>query len=183
VPDGARKIPLVEIFRAYSVIGLQSVGGGVSGWVYREIVQKRQWLTEEDFFSGLTLAQAMPGVNVINLAIWIGSRLRGGAGVTAALLGLVGVPIVALSFVAALYHLWHDNRDIRMLLAGTAMAALGMSLSMGVRTTRRAARQPVGLALAAAAFIGVGILRLPLVPVALVLAVAGVLWAYLSEPR
>lgn len=181
MPDGARKIPLLEIFRVYSVIGLQSFGGGVSGWMYREMAQKRQWLTEEDFFSGLTLAQAMPGVNVINLAIWIGSRLRGGAGIAAALLGLVGVPIVALSFVAAGYRLWHDDRDIRMLLAGTAMAALGMSMSMGVRTGRRAAQQPVGFALAAAAFVGVGVLRFPLVPVALVLAVAGVLWSYLSE--
>jgi chromate transporter len=182
VQDATREVALIEIVRVFSVIGIQSFGGGVSGWIYREAAQKRKWLTDDEFFSGLALAQAIPGVNVINLAIWIGSHLRGGAGIAAALLGLVGVPLIALSLVAAGYARWGSNRDIHMLLSGTAMAAIGMSLSMGFRTGRRAARQPVALALAAAAFVGVGVLRLPMVPVALVLAAVGALWGYLSEP-
>jgi chromate transporter len=182
VQDAPREVPLIEIVRVFSVIGLQSFGGGVSGWIYRETAQKRKWLTDDEFFSGLALAQAMPGVNVINLAIWIGSRLRGGAGIAAALLGLVGIPLIALSLVAEGYRRWGDDHDIHMFLSGIAMAALGMSLSMGLRTGRRVIRQPVALTLAAGAFVGVGVLRLPMVPVALVLAAAGALWGYLSEP-
>lgn len=181
VPAGTR-VSLIEIARVFSAIGMQSFGGGVSGWIYREVAQKRQWLSEDDFFSGLALSQAMPGVNVVNLAIWIGWHLRGGAGIAAAFLGLVGMPMVCIAIVAALYQRWGDDRDIRMILSGTAMAALGISLSMGLRAGRRATAHPIAMALAVAAFVGVGVLQWPMVPVALALAALGAVWGYFSEP-
>ncbi len=175
------EVSLIEIARVFSAIGLQSFGGGVTGWFYREIAQKRAWVSEEDFFSGLALAQAMPGVNVVNLAIWIGWRLRGGAGIAAAFAGFVGMPLIALCFAAALYERWGSDRDVHMILSGIAMAALGMSLSMGLRAGRRSTGHPIALALAVAAFVAVGVFRLPMVPVALVLAAIGALWGYRTE--
>ena len=70
-----------RLFLIFSRIGLTSFGGGLSGWLLREFVQDRHWISEEDFLNGLSLSQALPGVNVKNMAIWIGYRLVGTSGV------------------------------------------------------------------------------------------------------
>ncbi len=82
--NGQPEIPTTaQLFVVFARIGLTSFGGGLSGWLLREFVQRRGWLGEEEFLSGLALAQAFPGVNVVNLAIWIGYRLRGTPGALA----------------------------------------------------------------------------------------------------
>ena len=73
-------------------IGLTSFGGGLSGWLLREFVRDRAWITEEEFLNGLSLSQALPGVNVTNMAIWIGYRLLGTPGALAGLCGIVLPP-------------------------------------------------------------------------------------------
>lgn len=76
-----------QLFLIFSRIALTSFGGGLSGWFMREFVQERKWMTEDEFLNGLALSQALPGVNVKNLAIWIGYRLAGRAGAIAGFLG------------------------------------------------------------------------------------------------
>ncbi|MDB5561565.1 MAG: chromate transporter, partial [Hyphomicrobiales bacterium] len=88
-PDSTVAVPsLVDIFVGFSKAGLSAIGGGVTGWMMREFVQNRRWLSEREFLSGLALAQAFPGVNVVNLSIWIGFQLRGGRGAVFAALGM-----------------------------------------------------------------------------------------------
>ena len=62
----SNRISSPQLFLIFSRIGLTSFGGGLSGWLLREFVQSRKWLTEEEFFSGLAISQAMPGINVTN---------------------------------------------------------------------------------------------------------------------
>ncbi|MEJ1975379.1 MAG: chromate transporter [Acetobacteraceae bacterium] len=60
--DRAGSPTALQLFLVFTKIGLTSFGGGLSGWILRELVQTRGWLSEEDFLSGLALAQAYPGV-------------------------------------------------------------------------------------------------------------------------
>src|SRR3546814_20763716 len=71
---------LTMLFLAFSRLGVTSFGGGLSGWIMRELVHRRKWISEQEFVNGLALSQAFPGINVVNLAIWIGYRLQGGKG-------------------------------------------------------------------------------------------------------
>jgi hypothetical protein len=65
-------------------IGAMSFGGGITGWVYRDVVLRRQWMTEAEFITGLSLAQTPPGGNVTNVSVYVGNRLRGIPGVLVA---------------------------------------------------------------------------------------------------
>ena len=67
-PAAARPSTL-QLFLIFARIGLTSFGGGLSGWLMREFVRDRAWIGEEEFLDGLSLAQALPGVNVTNMAI------------------------------------------------------------------------------------------------------------------
>lgn len=182
-PNDPPRPTLFGLFLIFSRIGLTSFGGGLSGWLLREFVQDRNWISEEDFLNGLAISQALPGINVKNMAIWIGHRLLGWRGAAVAVTGIVVPPacliIVIGSVVGAL--IFHPLTQI--LIAGAAAAATGLSLSMGVVTARRVRRQALPLLLMAATFLAIGILRLSLVWVVLTGGAASVLYEYVAIRR
>jgi len=175
VPPTAR-----ELFKVFALIGLTSFGGGLSGWMMREIVQRRGWLTEADFLSGLALAQAFPGVNVVNLAIWLGFRLKGGQGALAASLGLVLPPMAVVLVLAGVFAQVTHIHAVHVALAGIAAAAVGLSLQTGLRAARRAARGMLPLLFMVATFVAIFALRLPLLWVVGALAPLSIGTAYLQ---
>ncbi|OWJ67946.1 chromate transporter [Inquilinus limosus] len=168
---------LGQIFLAFTKIGLTSFGGGLSGWMLREFVQNRRWVSEADFLNGLALAQAFPGVNVVNLSLWIGFRLRGGPGALAGVLGMIVPAMLVAIAAAAAFAEVAQYRSVHLALAGAAAAAVGLSLQMGVRAARRAARSAVPVAIIIVTFVAIGPLRLPLLPVMAVLAPLGIAYA------
>ena len=167
LPDAPR---LRTLFLAFSKIGLTSFGGGLSGWMMREFVQQRAWLTEQEFLGGLALAQAFPGVNVVNLAIWIGYRLRGGLGALASALGIVFGPMVVAILLAAVFSSVSHSHRAHLVLAGVAAAAVGLSLQTSLRAARHAAKGVARALVLAATFAAIFIWRLPLLWVVGVMA-------------
>jgi chromate transporter len=81
-PD--RPVPLASLYGLFFVVGLSSFGGGLTAWFHREVVLARQWMTDDEFFSGYSLAQVLPGVNSTNMAVYIGQHLRGAIGAAVA---------------------------------------------------------------------------------------------------
>jgi chromate transporter len=157
---------LGAIFATFLKVGAMSFGGGLTGWLYRELVTRRRWLAEADFLGGIALAQVLPGTNVVNLAIYAGSRLRGWAGATAAVLGLLIVPFFAVIALAAIYADIAAHPWARRFMAGVAAAAVGLTLSAGLRAAGR--NRGIGaIAAMLIVIVAIGILRWPLVPVAL----------------
>ncbi len=157
----------VRMFVVFCRIGLTSFGGGLSGWLLRELVQQRQWLSEEEFLNGLALSQALPGINVTNLAIWIGFRLLGTGGAIAAFLGIIVPPAFIIVGVGALFTLLSRFSLTYPLLNGAAAAAIGLSLSMGITAARRVPLRAIPLVMMVATFLAVGFLHLPLIWVVL----------------
>ena len=151
-------------------IGLTSFGGGVSAWLMRIVVHERGWVRESEFLSGLALCQVFPGINVLNLAIWLGYRLHGGAGAVVGALAMIVPPAFVLLGIAAAFAGLSDAAWVRAALNGVAAAAVGLTGAMGVRAARRSATGLVPGLVIAATFAAVGLLHWPLVPVVAVLA-------------
>lgn len=168
-----------QLLAVFTRIGLTSFGGGLSGWMLREFVQRRAWLDEEEFLSGLALAQAFPGVNVVNLSIWIGYRLRGTAGALAGACGIIVPAAVVVVLIASAFGALTGYPLAHLVLDGVGAAAVGLSLQMGLIAARRAAAKGVAAsAIMALAFVAVGLAHLPLPLVVLVLGPASVALAY-----
>src|SRR3546814_7674181 len=104
----------------------------------RELVHRRKWISEQEFVNGLALSQAFPGINVVNLAIWIGYRLQGGKGALVAALGMVVPAMVVAILMAMAFSQVAHSKSAHLALAGIAAAAIGLSLEMGLRTARHA---------------------------------------------
>lgn len=161
----------------FFAIGMQSFGGGMSAWIRREVVQRRGWLDERQFIGGMALAQIAPGANGVNLAVFVGTTLRGAAGATAAVAGmLVGPAILVLLIGAAFVHM-RDVPGVESAMAGVGAAAIGLNIANGARLSRRNLRGVLPIALVVITTAAVGLFGLPLLTVLLVMLPVSLLLA------
>ena len=176
-------VPLAAIFFLFLQIGLFSFGGGVMGWLYREVVEKRGWLSDTDFLGGLTVAQVMPGINVTNMAVYIGQRLRGVVGSAVAVTGVLTGPFFVVIGLLMIYGRIQQISWAPSFMQGVATAAVGLFLSVGIKAIRKNIRGVGHYAVMLAIVVAVGILRWPMVPVVLCLAPVSVALAWFSREK
>ena len=82
---------------------MMSFGGGLAAWMRREVVQRRGWLDDQQFLSGYALSQLVPGATNVNLAVFIGTQLRGAPGAIACFCGLTALPVAIVLGLGILY--------------------------------------------------------------------------------
>lgn len=142
-----------------------SFGGGLTGWVHRELVMLRGWMPEDEFMSGLALCQILPGGNICNFSVYAGQKLRGAVGSCAALLGLISGPFFFVLAVVSAYGTIAHVPFVQAAMEGVAASAIGLSLIVAIRGARLASGNPAAAIAMAATFIGVGLLQwsLPIV--------------------
>ncbi len=160
---------LIALFVAFAKMSLSGFGG-VLAFARRAIVEQHRWMSAEEFNETFALCHFLPGPNIVNLSVVFGSRFRGIAGGLAAFAGLIGPPVVIVTILAALYAHFGDVEALRRILAGVACAAVGLLMAVVLRMMMPLLkkRDYVGLALMAAVFAAIGLLRLPLAAVLLV---------------
>ena len=174
------RVPLLSLLAVFTKLGMTSFGGGLSGWMNREVVQRRGWMTEEQFLAGLAVTQVMPGANNVNLACFIGQRLRGGAGLVVCAAGVLLPPFVFILVLAALYGEVAGSLWLRFVLSGIAATGVGLNVLVALRAARGLAGV-VPFGIAAALFVGVGVLQLPMVGLVLVFGPLSVWLAWRGE--
>lgn len=182
-PVAPARVSLLAILGVFAKIGLMSFGGALSGWMHREIVLRRGWMDEADFLSGLALGQIMPGANVANLSLYIGQRLRGGIGAVVALLGMLLPPMIVVVALGILYDRVAGILWLHRFIDGVAAAAIGLTIMVGIRASRRVERRLGPVTILLLLFFTVGVLRWPMVPVVICVTPASVMLAWLSEDR
>ncbi len=139
--------------------------------VQRELVEKKRWLTREEFIEEWAVAQIMPGPNVVNLSLMIGHRYFGLRGAMAALAGMLSVPLVVVLLLALVYAQFAGHPGVAGALRGMGAVAAGLIAATGLKLIGALRNNPLGLplciTLAVLCFAGIALLRLPLVYVLL----------------
>lgn len=174
---------LPAIFAVFFRIGLFSFGGGLSGWMYREVVVARPWLTDAEFLSGMAVGQILPGANVANLSVYIGQRLRGLPGAATAVFALLVGPFFAVLGLAAVYDQLKVMRWAERGLDGVAAAAIGLILIIVLKGAKQASRDVISAVAMLATFAAVGVMGWPMLEVVAVVGPVSVAIAwYRSRP-
>jgi len=161
------------LFASFLKMGLLGFGG-VLPWARRVIVDERRWLDDREFAELIGLCQVLPGPNVVNLAVIIGSRSHGPLGSLIAVTGILFVPAGLMLLIATFYASVAHEPVARNAIAGASAAAAGLILGTAVRLLLQTRPPLRGLLTGAAAFIAVGVLQWPLLWVIVVLIVVGV---------
>jgi chromate transporter len=169
-------VRLIDLALAFLKIAMVSLGGGMSAWSLRVIVEERRWLTNDEFLAAVTLCRLLPGPNQVNMAVYVGTRHRGLAGAASALAGLTLVPLVIVVGLGLLYFANRQMPALQATMNGLVAAAAGMTLSVGVKLAGQYRRDLGAVVLATAAFAAVAALRWPLLLVLAALAPIGIAW-------
>jgi chromate transporter len=124
----------------------------------------------------------MPGPNVVNLSMMIGSRYFGLPGALAALGGMLALPLVLVLLLATLHARFADNPQVAGALRGMAAVSAGLIAAAGLKLSVALKRSPVPLpwclAIGLAGFVLVALLKFPLFYVLLALGSLGCVLAY-----
>lgn len=157
-----------DLFVGFLKIGLLGFGG-VAPWARHIIVEERRWLTDKEFAETLGIGQVLPGPNTMNAAVIIGDRFQGLAGVVCCLLGMMAMPLVIVTILAVVYDKVAGVPEVRAGLIGAAAASAGLVLGTALKMIRNIRPTPLSLAIVAAGFASIALLRWPLAPVVLCL--------------
>ncbi|MCZ0731738.1 chromate transporter [Mycolicibacterium iranicum] len=176
--EPAPRVSHLSIATAFNHVALASFGGGLSAWSREIIVERKRWLDDREFLSALTMCRILPGANQVNIAVFVGAKLRGATGALAAVLGLMVVP-VALTLVAGwAYFTFKEVPGVHGALQGASSAAVALTVAMVVKTGRQCLTGWIPVALFAAAFLLNGVVRWPLLVTLLILVPLCLWWAW-----
>lgn len=170
-----------DLFWSFTWLALQGFGG-VLAVVQRELVEKKRWMTHEQFVEDWAVAQILPGPNVVNLSLMIGGRHFGWTGAMAALAGMLAAPLVVVLVLAVGFASVADSAAAQGALRGMGAVAAGLITGIGLNLAAALRHNPMGRGacalLAGAAFVGIAVWRLPLWWVLLGLGTLSSLWAW-----
>jgi chromate transporter len=165
-----------DLFISFTLLALQGFGG-VLAIVQREIVEKKRWMTQQEFIEEWAVAQILPGPNVVNLSLMIGGRYFGLSGALSALAGMLLLPLFGVLALALVYGQFAQHPGVAGALRGMGAVAAGLIAATGIKLAGAVKNNPMGLptclALGAACFIATALLHWPLVWVLLVLGGLG----------
>lgn len=156
---------LTDLFVSFTWLALQGFGG-VLAIVQRELVEKKRWLTREEFIEDWAVAQIMPGPNVVNLSMMIGARYFGLKGALAALAGMLTVPLVIVLLLALMYAQFASHPGVAGALRGMGAVAAGLIAATGLKLFGALKSNVLGLHLCIGfgvlCFVAIALLRWPL---------------------
>lgn len=179
--DAGGPASLADLFTTFTLLALQGFGG-VLAVVQHEMVERKRWLSREEFIEEWAVAQIMPGPNVVNLCLMIGARHFGWRGAVVALAGMLCVPTLVVLALAVLYVRYGTQPLVVGALRGMGAVAAGLIFAAGFRLAGALRGNPLGMGLCwvlgSASFVGVALLRLPLFAILLGPGVIGCLLAY-----
>lgn len=172
---------LTDLFISFTLLALQGFGG-VLAIVQRELVEKKQWMTREEFIEDWAVAQIMPGPNVVNLSLMVGGRYFGLKGAMAALAGMLTLPLVLVLLLAVLYAQFAGHPGVAGALRGMGAVAAGLIAATGLKLFGALQKNVLGMrlciGLGVLCFVAIALLRIPLAYVLLTLGITACVLAY-----
>ena len=168
--DPPRPQSLTDLFVSFTLLALQGFGG-VLAVVQREMVEKKRWMTQDEFIEDWAVAQIMPGPNVVNLSLMIGGRYFGLKGAMAALAGMLTAPLIIVLLLAVVYAQFANHPGVAGALRGMGAVAAGLIAATGLKLSGALVKNVLGLrlciSLGVMCFMAIALLRWPLVYVLL----------------
>ncbi|KAA8478262.1 chromate transporter [Arcticibacter tournemirensis] len=125
---GNKKYTLKELTLYFLKLGTWGFGGPVAliGYMHRDLVEQKQWLTEQEYKEGLALAQLAPGPLAAQLGIYIGFVHYGLGGATLTGLAFVLPSFVMVVLLGMVYQLYSGLAWVRDVFYGVAPAVIGI---------------------------------------------------------
>ena len=133
---------LFDLFIVFFKIGAFTFGGGwaMISIIEKEIVDKKHWVTKEEFLDLLAVAQSIPGILAVNMAVAVGDKLRGRGGAVIAALGTI-IPSFTMILAIAIFltpDMIKSNETLNNIFRGIRPAVVALIIAPVISHARTA---------------------------------------------
>lgn len=128
--DNTGRVNLSTIFWSFFRIGLTAFGGpAMIPHIRRLVIDAKGWVDDADFKTGLAVCQAVPGATVVQLATYVGLRLRGLSGALTAFTAFISPAFLLITAMAAVYFRYQDLPRTLSLFEGLKILVVAIIFS------------------------------------------------------
>ena len=146
---------LINLFFAFFRIGGLTFGGGYAmlPMIQKEIVENKKWATEEEIMNFYAVGQCTPGVIAVNVATFVGYKLRGLTGAIAATLGVIVPSIIIITVIAAFISNFTDIPAVQHALGGINVVVSVLVLNAVLKLWKKSVKNIFALVVFVLAFV------------------------------
>lgn len=173
-----------EGFRTFFKIGCFTLGGGYAmiPLIEEETVNRKKWLTKEDFLDLMAISQTLPGVFAVNFSIYIGYKLRGLRGSLILALGTILPSFLIILTIAMFFTTFADNQIIAAIFKGIRPAIVALIAAPCIRLARAAHIKLTNVWLPVFTALAIWIFGVSPIYIIILVAVGGFLYGKLVQP-
>ncbi len=168
---------LLELFLVFFKMGSFTFGGGYAMLpiIQEEIVNKRNWATDEEILDYYAIGQSTPGIIAVNTATFIGYNRMGIIGGIIATLGVVSPSIILITIIAAFFKNFQDYALIQNAFGGIRVVVAALILNAVIRMYKDSVKDWVGILLFIASFLLLVFLDITPIIVIVVSSIIGII--------
>lgn len=168
-----------ELFKTFFILGASTIGGGIVmiPLIERELVNKKQWISSEDFMDMMGLIQSVPGAVAVNSAAITGYRLGKFPAAFSSVIGSILPSFFAILLIAKLFTEFGHHPMVQKFLQGARPAVVALLIYASYSLGKKGVVNKQSFLLFLAAF---GMLLIGFHPIS-VIVLAGISGYYLSR--
>lgn len=176
---------LIEIFLIFIKIGTFTIGGGYAmiPLIEKEVVDRKKWISRDDFIDMLALAQSSPGPIAVNVSVFVGYKVAGIPGSIFAVLGAILTAFLILLVVAMYFIGIKDNAVVERIFKGIRPAVVALIAAPVIRMSKNAKINRKTILILIATVVFVGFLNVNPIYAIIISALGGILYGIIKKRR
>ena len=170
----------LDLFLTFSKIGACTFGGGYAMLpiLQREIVENKQWATEDDLADYYPVGQCTPGIIAVNVATFVGFKKKGVLGAIFSTLGMISPSLIIISILALFLEQFISNKIVAHAVEGIKIVVCALMLNTLVTMAKKTLLGALCYGLAIGAFL---LALFTPIPTVLLVIIAGLLGVILYK--
>ncbi|HZK38269.1 MAG TPA: chromate transporter [Clostridia bacterium] len=170
---------LWELFTVFFFIGTFTFGGGYAMLpiIQKEVVEKKEWVTDEEIIDYYAIGQCTPGVIAVNTATFIGYKRKGIIGGIIATMGVVTPPLITITIIATFFQHFEHYEIVQHAFGGMRIGVVALIVNIVLGMFKQTVKDRMGLVIFASAFIFMAFTTFSPIIVVIISALLGILKA------
>lgn len=168
---------LLQLYLAFFRIGGLTFGGGLTmlPMLKYELVEKKNWVTEDDLLDYYAVGQCTPGIIAVNVSTFVGFKRRGVPGAIFSTLGMVSPSLIIVSVIAMFLQQFMDNQTVQHAVAGIKIVVCALMLNTVVTMGKKTLVNRISVIMCIAGFTAAMFTPVPTVLLVLMAGITGII--------
>jgi len=175
----------MKLFLTMFSLSAVTFGGGyvIVPLIKKQVVEKHQWMSEDEVLEYVAIGQSSPGAIAVNTAVLVGYRMAGFSGAICGLMGTIIPPLITLSIACVFYQLLRDNQYVNAAMKGmqAGIAAVIADVVFGMARPFLKKDKLPSLVIMALAFAAVWVFNVNVAVIIVLCGALGALFAFAGK--